>query len=79
MAGADLVPLSVPPLCGRLTLKCFTDEDLVKDMITSFGGLRFRYMDIFQVKCVRLLLGACADTLEWLRPYPTDPYGEEIS
>jgi len=78
MAGAKLVPLSVPPLCGRLTLKCFTKEKLVKDMITFFGGLRFRYMDLFKVKCVRLLLGACADTLEGLRLYPTDPYGEEL-
>ena len=43
-----------------------------------FGGLRFRYMDVFMVKCMRLLLGACADTLEGLRLYPTDPYGEEL-
>ena len=77
MAGADLVPLSVPPLCGRLTLKCFAKEKLVKDMITFFWGLRFRYMDLFRVKCVRLLLDTCADTLEGLRLYPTDPYGEE--
>jgi len=49
----------------------------VKDMITFFGGLRFRYVDLFRVKCVPLLLGACADTLEGLRLYPTDPYGEE--
>ena len=35
-------------------------------------------MDLFRVKCVRLLLGACAGTLEWLRLYPTDPYGEEF-
>jgi len=75
-AGADLTPLSVPPLCGRLTLVCFTKEKLVKDMITFFGGLRFRYMELFDVKGVRLLLGACADTLEGLRLYPTDPYGE---
>ena len=77
-ADEDLIPLSVPPLCGRLTLLFFPKEKLVKDMITFFGGLRFRYMDIFQVKCVRLLLGACADTLEELRLYPTDPYGEEF-
>jgi len=78
VAGAKLVPLSVPPLCGRLTLKCFTKEKLVKDMIAFFGGLRFRHVDLFKVKCVRLLLGACADTLEGLRLYPTDPYGEEL-
>jgi len=57
-AGADLVPLSVPPLCGRLTLICFAREKLVKDMITFFGGLRFRHMELFRVKGVRLLLGA---------------------
>ena len=50
----------------------------MKDMITFFGGLRFRYMALFRVKCVRLLLHACADTLEGLRLYPTDPYGEEV-
>ena len=76
ITDVDLTPLSVPPLCGRLTLICFTKEKLVKDMITLFGGLRFRYMDLFRVKCVRLLLDACADTLEGLRLYPTDPYGE---
>ena len=76
-SGAGLIPLSVPPLCGRLVLARFTKEKLVKDMITFFGGLRFRYMDLFRVKCVPLLLRACADTLEGLRLYPTDPYGEE--
>ena len=77
-AGADLVPLSVPPLCGRLTLICFTKGGFVRDMITFFGGLRFRYMELFRVKGVRLLLGACAGTLDGLRLYPTDPYGEEF-
>ena len=77
-AGADLVPLSVPPLCGRLTLTCSTKEKLVEDMIAFFGGLRFRYVDLFRVKCARLLLGACADSLEGLRLYPADPYGEEF-
>ena len=37
----DIAPLSVPPLCGRLTLMCFAREKLVKDMITFLGGLRF--------------------------------------
>ena len=75
-AGACLVPLSVPPLSGRLTLTCFMKRKLVEDMITFFGGLRFRSMDLFRVDCVRLLLDACAGTLETLRLYPTDPYGE---
>jgi hypothetical protein len=34
-------------------------------------------MDLYRVRCVRLLLGACAETLETLRVYSTDPYGEE--
>jgi hypothetical protein len=69
---ATLVPLSTPPLRGRLTLTCFTRESLVKEMILLFGGLRFRHMELFGVKCVQLLLEACADTLETLRLYPTD-------
>lgn len=48
----------------------------MKNMVALFGGLHFRYMDLFRVKCVRLLLDACAKTLETLRLYPTDPYGE---
>jgi hypothetical protein len=75
-ADATLVPLSVPPLRGRLTLTCFTRERLVKEMISLFGGLRFRQMDLFGVKCVPLLLDACAETLETLRFYPTDGWSE---
>ena len=75
---ADLVPLSIPPLRGRLTLTCFTREMLMKDMIDLFGGLRFRCMDLFRVKCVRLLLDACVESLERLRLYPSDPYREDL-
>ena len=50
----ELVPLSVHPLRGRLTLTCFTWENLVKDMIILFGGLRFRSMDFYMVKCIQL-------------------------
>ena len=77
-ADPTLIPLSVPPLCGRLTLTCFTRENLVKDMIVFFGGLRFRHMDLFRVRCVRLLLDACTETLETLKLYPSDPYREEF-
>ena len=72
----SLVPLSVPPLRGCLTLTCFTREKLVRDMIVLFGGLRFRSMDIYMVTCVQLLLDACAETLEAMRLYPSDPYSE---
>jgi len=71
-----LIPPSIPPLRGRLTLTHFTGESLMEDMIALFGGLRFRYMDLFRVDCVWLLLDACAETLETLRLYPTDAYGE---
>ena len=79
MADAELAPLSVPPLRGRLTLTHFTRGRLMKDMIILFGGLRFRHIDLFRVKCVRLLLDACAETLETLRLYPTDFSGEDSS
>ena len=49
----------------------------MKDMIVLFGGLHFCYMDLFRVKCVRLLLEVCAETLETLWLYSTDAYGED--
>jgi len=75
-ADATLIPLSIPPLRGRLTLVSFTRENLMRDMITLFGGLRFSCLDIFRVEFVRLILDACAETLETLRLYPNDEYGE---
>jgi len=72
-----LIPPFVPPLQGRLTLTCFTRVGLLKDMIDLFGGIRFRHMDLFHVEGTRLLLDACAETLETLRLYPTDPLGEQ--
>jgi hypothetical protein len=75
-ADTTLVPLSSPPLRGRLTLALFTRKQILKDMVTLFGGLRFHRMDLFGVKCLPLLLEQCAETLETLRLYPTDPYGE---
>ena len=76
-ADAELVPLPIPPLRGRLIIMCFTRVKVVEDMIALFGGLRFRHLDLFRVECTRLLLGACAETLETLRLYPMDPYGDE--
>ena len=58
------------------TLVCCKKEILVKDMITLFGGLRFRHMDLYGVTFVRLLLDACTETLETLRFYPTESCGE---
>ncbi|KAF9786164.1 hypothetical protein BJ322DRAFT_772528 [Thelephora terrestris] len=76
MADTTLVPPSSPPLRGRLTLALFTRTQIVKDMVTLFGGLRFHRMDLFGVRCLPLLLEKCTETLETLRLYPTDPYGE---
>jgi len=50
----------------------------VKDMIDFSGGLCFRRMDLFRVRGVQLPLGACTETLETLKLYPSDPYGEEL-
>ena len=50
----------------------------MEEMISLFGGLRFRQMDLFGVKCVQLLLDACAETLETLRFYPTGTSRKEF-
>jgi len=75
-ADPKLTPLFVPPLRGRLILRCFTRDVLVREMITFFGGLRFRYMDLHRVSCVQLLLDACSESLETFRVYPND-FGED--
>jgi len=54
----------------------FMRVGLLKDMIFLFGGIRFRRMDLYRVDRTRLLLGACAGTLETLRLYPTDQSSE---
>jgi len=71
-----LIPSFIPPLRGQLTM-CSTGVGLSKDMINLFGGIRFRYLDIFNVSGTQPLLGACAGTLETLRLYPNDPRGKE--
>ena len=75
-ADVTLTPLSTPPLRGWLTLTYCTKRILLREMITLFGGLRFRHMDLFGVTFVRVLLSACTETLETVRLYPTDPCGE---
>ena len=77
--NSTLVPSFAPPLRGQLKLADFTMVGLLKDMIDLFGGIRFRHMDLCDVNGVGLLLGACAETLETLRLYPTDPRGKEPS
>jgi hypothetical protein len=70
---ATLVPLSTPPLRGRLGL-VFSENKFVTEMIAVFGGLRFRHMSLFAVDYTQLLLHACAETLETLRMRLFDPY-----
>jgi hypothetical protein len=74
-----LVPPFTPPLRGWLTMVCCTRVGLLKDMIDLFGGIRFRYMDLFDVDGMRLLLGACAETLMTVVLYPNDDRGKQIS
>jgi hypothetical protein len=74
---ATPAPLFTPPLRGRLTVIGLKNAGLLKEMIARFGGIRFRYMDIYDVEGMRLLLDACAKTLETLRLDPTDPRGEQ--
>ena len=71
------VPFSVPSLRGQLKLAHFPSETIFRDMIALFGGLRFRYMDLFSVQGSRLLLEACADTLQTVRVYPAIPSSKE--
>jgi hypothetical protein len=72
-----LVPPFVPPLRGRLVWSRLRKAGLLKDMIHLFGGIRFRYMDLFDVEETRLLLEVCAGTLETLRLYAYDPHCEQ--
>ena len=53
-------------LQGRLTLKHFGDEGLLKDMIVIYGGMRFTSMDLHDAQGAQLVLETCADTLETL-------------
>ena len=71
-----LIPPFAPPLRGGLTVTCLTGVDLLKDMIDLFGGIRFRCMNLLGVGGIRLLLDACARTLETVMLYPTD--GERL-
>jgi len=58
----------------------FSKLHLLKGMIDLFGGIRFRYMRLFDVRDgMRLLMGACAETLEVVVLAPADPHGEQPS
>lgn len=70
-------PPFIPPLRGRLTIM-HTNTGFLKVMINAFGGVRFHFMDLFDVNGMQLLLDASADTLEVVRFYQTDPRGQLI-
>ena len=59
-------------------MSCFTRIGVVEDMISLFGGVRFRQMDLFYTYGMRLLFDATAGTLETLRLYPNDPRSERV-
>jgi len=73
-----LIPPFVPPLRGRLVMMHSARVELVEDMINLFGGIRFHSMDLYIVDGMRLLLDACAETLETLWTSPTLP-SEKLS
>ena len=61
-------PFSAPKLRGELILYGFPYAETWMQLITSCGGLRFRYMYLRDVAdCTPVLLDACAETLETLR------------
>ena len=53
----------------------FTKLGLLKGMINLFGGIRFRYMNLFNVDGLRILLDASVESLEYLVLNPADPGG----
>ena len=64
----ELVPFSASKLRGRLVLHDFPRAETWTDLITSRGGLRFRYMDLCgSANCAPVLFEACAKTLDTLR------------
>jgi len=67
----------IPPLDLPLRGMCSIGVGLLKDMNDLFGGIRSRYLDIFNVGGTRLLLCACTETLETLRLHPTDPRSKQ--
>ena len=77
MDDLTLIPPFAPPLQGRLVMASFRRVGFLKDMIALFGGIRFHYMDLFDVGEMELLLNACAETTKRLRLYSADPQGEQ--
>ena len=66
------MPPFAPPLGGHLTIKWYRGRGILEKMINLFGGIRFRHMELYYVRSMRLLLDACAETLESVVLTPTD-------
>ena len=77
MNDLTLIPPFAPPLQGQLVMACFRRAGFLKDMIALFGGIRFHYMDLFDVGEMEFLPNACAETLETLGLHPADSRGEQ--
>lgn len=71
-----LVPPCVPPLRGRLTASYKGGHGLAKTMIDSFGGVRFRHMNLRRMDGTQYLLYGCGNTLETLKLDAIDLCGE---
>lgn len=54
-------------LRGGLTLYNFVGEEVLRNTIAAFGGIRFTSMDLYGTPEIQLLLKACGGTLRILR------------
>ena len=73
------VPFSTYSMRGRLNLAYFPSETISMEMITQFGGLRFRSMDLYEVEGSQLLLGACKDISVLPKRYGNHPYSHKFA
>jgi hypothetical protein len=72
-----LVPPSIPPLGGWLTLVFYKGEEFVNEMIALYGKLPFRCVNLSRVECTQRVLDGCAGTLETLQLRPVTDFDFE--
>lgn len=75
---ATLVPLSKPPLSRWLVLKSCHQDSLVDKMTSFYGGLNFRFVELFKSIFTEQVLPACAETLETFQLHEGDHTGEKL-
>ena len=73
-----LIPPFHPPLRGQLLAHDWTKPGFFQALARSFGGLRFKAMDILNIGETRFLLRTCAKTLQVLQLHSTDSLGEQL-